>query len=308
MELVANPMVSVKVLAYNHGKFIRQCLDGILMQKTDFPFEVIIGEDCSPDNTRAICEEYKAKYPEKINLITSENNVGPRKNGIRVRAACRGKYQATCEGDDYWTDPFKLQKQVDFLEAHPEFIMCFHDCKIINEDGNIVSESKLGTKMQKDRSREDLVRGDLVPTLSVMFRSGLINEYPKEFYEVKNGDTFLFALLGQFGPAKYQGEIEPAVYRKHGGGVWSTLKEETRLINGIQTRLKLIYVIKGDLKRTAEVRFIERLSHLTDFYRKNNIKNKFWKSNRELFGKCIKYLYFKPWFKINLKFFLKGMK
>ena len=108
------PLVSIASITYNHEKFIAQAIDSFLMQETDFDFEIIIGEDCSTDDTLKIIKEYKAKYPDIIKLITSESNVGMMTNFIRTLEACSGKYIALCEGDDYWTDTLKLQKQVNF--------------------------------------------------------------------------------------------------------------------------------------------------------------------------------------------------
>ena len=108
------PLLSIASITYNHEQFIAQAIESWLMQKTSFEIEIIIGEDCSTDNTRAIIEKYRKLHPDLIKLIISESNVGMMPNFIRTLAACRGKYIALCEGDDYWTDPYKLQKQVDF--------------------------------------------------------------------------------------------------------------------------------------------------------------------------------------------------
>ncbi len=118
--LAKNPLVSVKMLTYNHEAYIAQAMEGVLQQKTNFPFELVIGEDCSTDGTREIVFEYQKKYPDIIRVITSEQNVGAKTNSYRTEKACRGKYIAYCEGDDYWHRPDKLQKQVDYMETHPE--------------------------------------------------------------------------------------------------------------------------------------------------------------------------------------------
>lgn len=115
-----DPLVSVHMLTYNHESYIAQAIEGVLMQKTDFPFELVIGEDCSTDRTREIVLEYRKKHPEIVRVITSARNVGPSANELRTDKACRGKYIAYCEGDDYWHHPLKLQKQADYLEVHPE--------------------------------------------------------------------------------------------------------------------------------------------------------------------------------------------
>ncbi|MBN2466214.1 glycosyltransferase [candidate division WOR-3 bacterium] len=115
-----DPLVSVHMLTYNHEPYIAQAIEGVLMQETDFPFELVIGEDCSTDRTREIVLAFQKKHPETVRVITSERNVGPSANELRTDKACRGKYLAYCEGDDYWHHPLKLQKQTDYLEAHPE--------------------------------------------------------------------------------------------------------------------------------------------------------------------------------------------
>ncbi len=120
-----DPLVSVHMITYNHKSYIAQAIEGVLMQERDFPIELVIGEDCSMDGTRRIVLEYQSKHPETIRVITSEHNVGAVANELRVDRACRGKYIAFCEGDDYWHHPLKLQKQVVYLESHPEVGLVF---------------------------------------------------------------------------------------------------------------------------------------------------------------------------------------
>lgn len=128
--LSKNPLVSVQMVTYNHEPYIAQAIEGVMKQKTEYPFELIIGEDCSTDGTREIVIEYQRKYPDIIRIITSDKNVGAKKNGYRTTKACRGKYIAFCEGDDYWHHPYKLQKQVNYLESHPECGLVFADCDV----------------------------------------------------------------------------------------------------------------------------------------------------------------------------------
>ena len=128
--------LSVVTITYNHAPYIAKCIEGVLMQQVNFPMEFIIAEDCSTDGTRAICEEYAKKYPDLIRLLPSEGNMGAVMNEQRAFEAARGKYIATCEGDDYWTDPLKLQKQVDFLESHPECTASFHRFRQYDEKRN----------------------------------------------------------------------------------------------------------------------------------------------------------------------------
>ena len=122
-----HPLVSVHIITYNHRPYIAQAIEGALQQQTSFPLEIVIGEDCSTDGTRQIVFDYQRQYPQAIRVITSEHNVGVHPNALRAYNACRGKYVAFCDGDDYWHDPHKLQRQVDFLETHPGYSLVHTD-------------------------------------------------------------------------------------------------------------------------------------------------------------------------------------
>ena len=133
-RLCKEPVVSVHMMAYCHEKYIAQAIESVMMQKADFEFELVIGEDASPDRTREICFEYQRRYPERIRVLWSEENVfAIGGNETRITAACRGEYIAFCEGDDYWTDPYKLQKQFDVMRKHPNVGLCFCDSYVKNE-------------------------------------------------------------------------------------------------------------------------------------------------------------------------------
>src|SRR5690606_18572575 len=136
-SLNKSPKLLVWLVTYNHQNYIRESLDSILNQKTNFDFKILIGEDFSTDDTRKICEEYKKKYPENIELYLHSRNIGSNANGLYLYEKCfesDASYIALCEGDDYWTDPLKLQKQVDFLEGNPEYIGCFHNTDVLNQN------------------------------------------------------------------------------------------------------------------------------------------------------------------------------
>ena len=173
LEKVTQPIVSVRTSTYNHGPYIKQCIEGVLMQKTNFQIEYIIGEDFSTDETRAIVFEYAKKYPHIIRVITADYNVGSKANGRRCIRACRGKYMAICEGDDYWTDPLKLQKQVDFLEGHPEYGMCYTKVQYYYQ-----SEKKMGQIWGGNYTTfEKLFQRNTIPTLTVLLRNKLYKDY-----------------------------------------------------------------------------------------------------------------------------------
>ena len=136
---MTNPLVSISCITYNHAPFIRECFEGFLMQKTDFEFEILVHDDASNDGTAEIIKEYEQKYPHLFRVIyQTENQYSKGIRGMMARfnfPRARGKYIALCEGDDYWTDPYKLQKQVDFLEGNEDVVVSGHDAYIINEKG-----------------------------------------------------------------------------------------------------------------------------------------------------------------------------
>jgi glycosyltransferase involved in cell wall biosynthesis len=183
LELIPEPLVSIRTSTYNHGPYIKECIEGVLMQKTSFPVEYIIGEDYSTDETRKTVFEYAQKYPEKIRVITADYNVGSKANGRRCIRACRGKYMALCEGDDYWTDPYKLQKQVDFLEKNSEYGMCYTKAKMFSQKRKRFLKRTWGAPV----SLEALLLGDEVPTLTICAHKELILKYIEEIKpETKN--------------------------------------------------------------------------------------------------------------------------
>ena len=130
------PLVSIVVTVYNHERYIERCIRGIAMQKCDFPFDVWIGEDCSPDGSREVLKRLEAELPDNFHFLYREHNMGDAGDGNATDLVnrCTGKYFAMCEGDDFWTYENKLQEQVDFLESHPDYVACFHHCTVVGED------------------------------------------------------------------------------------------------------------------------------------------------------------------------------
>ncbi len=214
--------VSVCMITYNHENFIEQALENVLKQETDFPVEIVIGEDFSKDRTRQICIDYAAKYPGVIKLITTEYNVGMQKNFFRTYKECDGNYIAFIEGDDYWTDPLKLQKQVDFLNANPDYCACFHNVVLKNTRNNIVQEWPFITGLQKDTFvTEDLLSAWFIPSGSVVFERDPGFILPDWFYFCKSGDIPFLLLLSLQGKLKYLNEVM-GVYRLHDNGISAT--------------------------------------------------------------------------------------
>ena len=228
------PLVSICSLTYNHAPFIRQCLDGFLMQQCNFPIEIIINDDCSTDGTTEIIREYAEKYPDEIFPIFHEENLYSQ--GIRgfeqqfVFPKARGKYIALCEGDDYWTDPLKLQKQVDFLESHPDYSMCFHGALEIKEDGMSIESAHFDNLEEREYAREEIIKHWLVPTASALFRQDVLAHIPQN-KRFTVGDNVVFITCSYHGKL-YGMKENMCVYRRQSGG-WSaqsTLKRKEQLI------------------------------------------------------------------------------
>ena len=229
------PLVSISCITFNHAPYLRKCLDAFMMQQTNFSFEVVIHDDASTDGTQDIIREYQEKHPGVFfPLFQQENQYS---KGVRSMMAkynfprSRGKYIALCEGDDYWTDPNKLQKQVDFLESNPEVVLTGHDALIINQKGELVSRSKLPQEKKRDCSSIELQKCFYVLTQSMCFRNvPLLKNMPEESFTSKMGDVFLISILGQFGSYKYISDIQPTAYRIHENGIWGMKKEEERTL------------------------------------------------------------------------------
>lgn len=208
--------LSVFIVTYNQEKYIRQCLDSILMQQVDFDYEVVIGEDHGTDGTRAICEEYAAKYPQ-IRLLPLTENLGVAGNWRRVLLECKGEYIAMCEGDDYWLDDNKLHKQVDFLDRNPKYSGCFHNANTVDENGSVIGQLHNG-KMNVDYDFAQMTGGWFVPTASICFRRSddIIDSFSKlAKYSYLSADRLLVALISNEGKMAYSSEIM-SVWRRCG--------------------------------------------------------------------------------------------
>lgn len=266
--------LSVLMITYNHEKYIVQALDSILMQKTNFDYEIVIGEDYSNDNTRNILLEYQKKYPEKIKLLLPEKNLGIMRNFIKTYKACCGEYVALLEGDDFWTSHNKLQEQVNFLENHPEFVMCFTNSRIVNEDGDVIKEDRLDEDRRKNLSQSDIISGLVPPSNTVMFRNNVMAKIPEVFYTSVNGDILFFGMLTEYGDAAYIDE-NTAAYRMHSGGAWSQKPQEYIYKNNLKTRQALLSVFKHKYKYELLSSVNGCYITLLEYYKKTNSLSKF---------------------------------
>ncbi|HCP94704.1 MAG TPA: hypothetical protein DIU05_11830 [Bacteroidetes bacterium] len=222
--------VSCHVITYNQKDYISQCIDGILMQKVSFPIEIIIGDDNSIDGTREIVKSYSEKHPDIIRLNLREvkgSGIPGKENFLSTLKMCTGEYISLCDGDDYWTDPLKLQKQVDFLDKNPEYVLCFHPVDIEQSDGTILSDFITKVPHNYEQITTLAEYGNYIHTPSVLFRN-ILNSLPVGMQHTPIGDYFIYMLLAKHGKIKQLPDTM-AVYRRHPGGVHSLTSEEQKV-------------------------------------------------------------------------------
>lgn len=247
--------VSVICITYNHQAYIRQALDGFVMQKTNFPFEVIVHDDASTDGTADIIREYEQKYPDIIKPVYQKENQwsqGKPMSKTFIYPKLKGEYVALCEGDDYWTDENKLQKQVDFLDAHPDFSICFHPVMIKWEDNSQPDSIYPSQKMLHNKSVfdfNDLIKGNFIQTNSVMYRWRFHKDSVDIIADhILPRDWFLHLLHAEVGKIGILTDVM-AVYRRHPNGIWFGANENPEWIcKGYVERLNFYDAVEKKFK------------------------------------------------------------
>jgi glycosyltransferase involved in cell wall biosynthesis len=268
------PLVSVWMVTYNHEKYIAQALDSVLMQKTKFSFEIVIGEDFSTDNNRAILEDYVRKYPEIIFPIYQETNKGSLRNAYEFTLPkCRGKFVACLEGDDYWIDPFKLQKQVDFMNKNTEYGMVHTRYQRLNCSTGEIMGTFTDISIPEGDIYEEFLTKSIIGTATVMFRRKLVGEFCDLFGSLQAswpmGDRPLWLFIASKTKVGFINDYT-AVYRRNNSSV---------------TSFSSVYDQIEFFKKSYEVRF-----YFTDHVRSvtDEVKNKMY---RDYFSELLKYYY-----------------
>ena len=263
-----NTIVSICCLTYNHAPYIRKCLDGFLIQQVNFPIEIIVHDDASTDGTQDILRNYKEKHPDLFHLILQTENQYSKGKQVAMEflfPKVKGKYMAFCEGDDYWTDSHKLQKQVDFLEAHPDHSLCCHATRQYIQQTGELSKWKL-PKQVEGRSfsftcRDWTYYGWFFWPLSVVFRKSCLDVYFLSSFPLCR-DVHTFYSLLRHGKGYFMDECM-SVYRRHDSGVWSGISYEQRKI----TSLKNAYdIYKEDPNADTHRMTVVALGELFIFY------------------------------------------
>jgi glycosyltransferase involved in cell wall biosynthesis len=276
--------LSVAILTYRHGPFLARTLDAALEQRLSVPWEIVIAEDCSPDDTRAVAERYAAAHPDRIRLLPSERNLGAALNSERLLAACRGKYVAMCEGDDYWTHPEKLARQVAILEADPTVALVHHRVSAF-ESGTDRELFELPHTCDR-HSRMNLataMHGMSFGTCSIVLRRDALPQWDEASRKLLIGDWPTVALALRRGDAVYLDECW-ARYRVHPGGLHSTTEEHLRIHRSVAAMEWVLPQLDAPHRRilhrtVADLRFREALA-LLPYGRVAEARQRWWEGFR----------------------------
>ena len=262
------PFVFVRCLTYNHEKYIEDALKGFIMQKTDFPFLAVVIDDCSTDGTADIVRRYETKHPDKIKGIYLPHNFTKTREDKRPyyqEYMDKAAYWAECEGDDYWTDPYKLQKQVDFMETHPDFSICFTRVKsLMNATGEMVDEF-IVRDMPEESTIADLAHGNYIHTPSVLLRNSE-TVWAKVFSlgRCVPSDYVWWMLYAETGKI-WKFEEPMAVYRV-GSGIWSSDESINPDLEMLMTLNKLWMAIDdAEVKNVLQEQIFKQKQAVLDF-------------------------------------------
>lgn len=246
-----NIVVAIRCLVYNHEPFLRQCLDSIVMQQTDFPFYAVVHDDCSTDHSADIIREYANKYPSRIHPIFEEFNcyhAGWQIADAKILNAYKdANYVAVCEGDDYWTDPLKLQKQVDFLESHLDYAVCAHETMILESNGTTKQFSDVADNLfvsikKTDYTPQETLTGNIFHWSSFMYRNVSDFQMPQWRYRISAGDMVYFRYYGMLGKTHRFPEVM-SVYRSHAHSVTSSENIYQTELNFISLNIKVLRLL-----------------------------------------------------------------
>jgi glycosyltransferase involved in cell wall biosynthesis len=246
------------MISYNQEHYIEQSLMSALNQETSFHYEIVIGDDCSNDKTGDIIRHIQSEFPDIITILPRPKNLGPFYNALDTQKQCKGEYVAFLEGDDYWTNKNKLQKQVEYLDEHPEYVLCFSNAFEFYEDGTNREPVIEGPpKIKKYYTLIDVLEGNFIPTATVVYRNGIIKSYPDWFTELEQCDWSLYVMLAKSGDIGYLPEIL-AARRAHQGGLWFGANHN----NHLKSRIKSLRTFDKHLN----YQYTEKIQRIVEGY------------------------------------------
>jgi len=254
------------MLARNHERYVGQALESAVTQQTSFPFEVIVGEDCSSDTTPDIIRSYAQKYPDIVKPLFREKNLGMQRNNIDTFAHCQGEYIAILDSDDFWTSPHKLAKQVAFMDSNAEFVLGFHRANVLYEDGR--ASHVIPADPVPEPNVENLLVVNFVPSLSTMYRRSALPEFPAWYTNVWTYDWPLHVMtLCRGGKIAFLDE-NLATYRVHATNMWASQTDRLRLQREIEAYEYVLDFVPEQYKAKARYGLMRRLYDLANNFRK----------------------------------------
>lgn len=244
------PLVSACIISYNQQEYIAAAIEGALSQELDVPYEIVISDDCSTDDTPRIIEEFAHK-DFRIRVVKHSKNVGMHQNWLDAINSCNGEFVALCEGDDFWLDKNKLAKQLQILRSDEELSGCFTNANILNADNKIEESSYVNLKNAGLTAKELFsLHYNPIPTCTLMFRKSLFNGFPSNYYQSPFADRILHTLLILQGNYFYISQ-STATYRKHENGVWSGIQKEKQHINMLRSLEVILQVVTSPEHKLA---------------------------------------------------------
>jgi glycosyltransferase involved in cell wall biosynthesis len=259
--------VSICIISYNQEKYIKRAIESALMQQCGCKYEIIISDDCSTDNTKAIIAQFEAKYPDRIKAYYTEKNLGMLQNWVNALKLCTGKYIALLEGDDFWNDPLKLQKQYTILEQHPDCVISFTNAINAYEIGE-GGYTRYVEKTAEFYTTIDLLDYNFIPTCSVLMRNHISDSFfPEAYFKSPFADWIIHIVNSRFGKIHFLNEFS-CTYQIHGGGVWGGIKKEKQLLNRLQA-IDCIFEIlsEKDLRLTLSANREKLLQSICFYYK-----------------------------------------
>lgn len=305
-----SPKVSICVISYNQEQYIKDCIESLVAQQADFEFEVVIRDDASSDNTPLILNKLSAQYPQ-VRVLDGSVNLGMNKNILTVLAATKGEFIAFCEGDDYWIDVKKIQKQVDLFNQHPDLNMCCHPALVLKKD--TLTSKQLGRHAANTTViplRDILKRdGSCIATPSIMIRRSVVERLPTWFAQAPFGDYYLQA-YGAFSMGCLYSPEPMAVYRQNSAGSWSEqMKNPHKKISFLKEAIKYYDFLATEFGESykheiasAQAKIILNLALLClslGFYEEfNKLIHSSWQTQKNISGiqKLVYYLRGQPTF------------